>query len=225
MSAMDADTNGHGRAGARIAGLVRDAILDGAYAPGARIRQEDLADRYKASRVPVREALRILESEGLITRVANAGAWVSQLNLAECEELYQVRERIEPLLLRLNVPLLAPGEIDALDELAGRMEAATGAEEFLALDRRFHLATYAAAPTIMLHETVVRLWNRTHHYRRAFVRVARSTGDASANHDHRLLVAALRRRDGDEAESIIAHHIRRTRLELARHPEIFANPS
>lgn len=215
------ETTGHGAAGTRIADQLRSAILDGVYVPGTRIRQEDVAERYRASRVPVREALRILEAEGLVTRVANTGAWVSRLNLAECQELYLVRERIEPLLLRLNVPLLTAADADVLDALADRMELAADAEEFLTLDRRFHLATYAAATTTMLGDTVVQLWNRTQHYRRAFVRVARSAGDASAHHDHRLLVAAVHRGDADEAESVLARHIRRTRLELERHPEIF----
>ncbi|GGH43700.1 GntR family transcriptional regulator [Microbacterium album] len=216
-----AANSGHGSAGVRIADGVRAAILEGAYPPGTRVRQEDLADQYAASRVPVREALRILEAEGLITRVANAGAWVSQLNLAECEELYRVRERIEPLLLAMNVPLLAPA-VDDLAELAARMERAADAEEFLSLDRAFHLATYAAADTTMLRETVVRLWNRTHHYRRAFTRVARAHGEDAAVHlDHRLLVEAIRRGDADEAEDVLYRHVRRTRVELARHPEIF----
>lgn len=221
MGSMDSDMTGHGAAGARIAAALREAILDGAYAPGTRVRQEDLAERHHASRVPVREALRILEGEGLVTRVANAGAWVSRLNLAECEELYQMRECVEPLLLRLNVPLLSPADVDELDELAGRMENAADAEEFIALDRRFHLATYAVAETTLLTATVVQLWNRTQHYRRAFVRVARRAGDATAHYDHRLLVAAIRRGDDDEAASVLTRHIRRTRLELARHPEIF----
>ena len=78
MSAMTADLLTHGAAGARIAAELREAILAGEYAPGARIRQEDLADRHGASRVPVREALRMLEAEGLVTLVANTGAWVSR---------------------------------------------------------------------------------------------------------------------------------------------------
>lgn len=213
---------GHGAAGARIADGVRDAILEGAYPPGTRIRQEDLADQYAASRVPVREALRILEAEGLITRVANAGAWVSRLNHAECEELYRVRERLEPLLVRMNVPLLSEADADRLADLADRMERATDAEEFLSLDRSFHMATYSAADTTMLRETVVHLWNRTHHYRRAFTRVTLSRSDDAAMHlDHRLLVDAIRRADADEAEDVLHRHIRRTRVELARHPEIF----
>ena len=93
----------HGAAGTRIADQIRESILAGEYEPGARIRQEDLADRHGASRLPVREALRALEGEGLVTVVANTGAWVSRLSLAECEETYQMRERIEPLLAKAKL--------------------------------------------------------------------------------------------------------------------------
>jgi len=213
----------HGAAGARIAGRIRDSILTGEYAPGARIRQEDLADQHGASRLPVRDALRMLESEGLVTVRANAGAWVATLTRSDFEELYQIRERVEPLLLGLNVPLLSDGAIGRLEELVGAMEASADVEEFLALDRDFHLSSYAAAETSVLGELVVQLWNRTQHYRRAFTRVFRTEGDRSVHHDHHLLVGALRRRDAEEAERVLAIHIRRTRLELERHPEIFGN--
>lgn len=211
----------HGAAGARIAGELRDAILAGAYEPGARIRQEDLAGRHGASRLPVREALRMLEAEGLVTLVANTGAWVARLTLADCEELYRIRERVEPLLLSFSIPRLRADEIDALDALANAMEGAAEVEEFLRLDREFHLGSYAAADTAVLGDLVLGLWNRTQHYRRAFSRMARSEGDRSIHHDHHLLVAAARRGDVEEAERVLAAHIRRTRIELARHPEIF----
>lgn len=210
----------HGSAGLRIADDLRRAILDGEYTPGARIRQEDLAEMYGASRLPVREALRMLESEGLVTLVANTGAWVTSLSLADCDELYQIRERIEPLLLRYNVPLLSEDQIDHLEALASRMENGDDVERFLALDREFHLGAYEAAPTTLLGDTVHQLWNRTQHYRRAFMQVFRPS-DGSVHHEHHLLVAAIRRRDVDEAERVLAAHIRRTRFELARHPEIF----
>jgi len=218
----------HGAAGARIAARLREAILSGEYAPGARIRQEDLADLHGASRLPVREALRLLEAEGLVTVRANAGAWVSTLSLKDLEELYRIRERVEPLLMRFNVPLLTDGDIDALGALADAMETSRDVEQFLALDREFHLSCYTAAPTVVLGDLVRQLWNRTQHYRRAFTRVFRSEGDRAVHHEHHLLVSALRRRDAEEAERICASHIRRTRLELERHPEIFgaaADPS
>jgi DNA-binding GntR family transcriptional regulator len=212
----------HGSAGAGIADTLRDEILRGIHPPGARIRQEDLATRHTTSRIPVREALRILEAEGLVTRVANAGAWVSRLTLDECQELYLVRERVEPVLLAMSAPLLSTADLDDLDDLAERMEDAD-AEDFLRHDRTFHFLTYAPARTVMLGETVVGLWNRTHHYRRAFVTAAHARHDGAAHHDHRLLVAALRRGDADEAAHVLERHIRRTRIELERHPEIFAN--
>ncbi|HWR84668.1 MAG TPA: GntR family transcriptional regulator [Rhodoglobus sp.] len=216
------DTIAHGATGIRIADSLREAILAGEYEPGARIRQEDLAEAHGASRLPVRDALRQLEAEGLVTLVANTGAWVSRLSLAECEEMYQIRERIEPLLLRYNVPLLEDEQLDRLDELATAMEHTDDVERFLTLDREFHLACYGAARTSLLGDTVLQLWNRTQHYRRAFMRVFRPS-DRSVHHEHHLFVAALRRRDADECERILAAHIRRTRLELARHPEIFAD--
>lgn len=215
-------TGVHGATGARIATTLRDAILEGAYAPGERIRQDELAEQHGASRLPVREALRMLEAEGLVTLVANTGAWVSTLSAEEYQELYLVRERLEPLLLRMNVPLLADDEVARLAELAERMEAERDVEQFLSLDRAFHLSGLGHADTAVLDDLVEGLWNRTQHYRRAATRLFWSEGDRSVHHDHQLIVAALRRRDADEAEAVLARHIRRSRLELSRHPEVFA---
>ncbi len=213
----------HGAAGARIAAELREAILTGEHAPGTRIRQEDLADQHGASRLPVREALRMLEGEGLVTLVANTGAWVSRLSLRDCEEMYQIRERIEPLLLRYNVALLGEDAIDELQLLADAMERSADVEQFLRLDREFHLSCYAADDTIVLRDMVLQLWNRTQHYRRAFTRMFRDQGDRSVHHEHQLLVSAIRNRDTDEAERVLASHIRRTRLQLVAHPQVFEN--
>jgi DNA-binding GntR family transcriptional regulator len=210
-----------GAAGARIAAEIREAILTGRYGPGDRIRQEDLADRHGASRLPVRDALRMLEGEGLITVVPNTGAWVSRLELAECQEMYQIRERIEPLLLRYSMPYLIPQDVDEFRSLVAAMEATDDVEEFVALDRRFHLGTYKRAHTSLLGETVLRLWNRTQHYRRAYSRMFAAEGDRSVHHEHHLLVHALARGDTESAEQVLAGHIRRTRIELSRHPELF----
>lgn len=215
----------HGATGARIAATLRDAILDGEYAPGERIRQDDLAERHGASRLPVREALRMLEAEGLVTLVANTGAWVSTLGAEECQELYLVRERLEPLLLKMNVPLVTDDEIARLQALADRMEESADVEEFLVLDREFHLLGIDHADTSVLTDLVKSLWNRTQHYRRAATRLFWSEGDRGVHHDHQLLVGALRRRDADDAEMLLAQHIRRSRLELTRHPEVFDLPT
>lgn len=211
-----------GDAGARIAESIRTAIVSGAYPPGTRIRQEDVAARFGASRVPVREAIRQLEYEGLVTVRANAGAWVSRLTLAECEEVYQMRERLEPLLLRYSAPDLADDALENLADLADRITAAgDDTEAFLTLDREFHLASYAAAETSQLADLVHKLWNTTAPYRRTYVAGWSDDARHIAHEEHHLMVAALRDGDIDDAERVLTAHIRRTRRQLAKNPQIF----
>lgn len=210
-----------GVTGTRVADELREAILHGVYPPGTRLRQEELARQYGASRVPVREALRLLQSEGLVTTVANAGAWIAKLSLDECVELYQVRERIEPLLLRYSLPTLDDRRIDHLAALAEQMRETSDVERFLELDREFHLGSYADAGTTFLGQAVERLWNTTQHYRRAFTRLLDADSRRIVHDEHHMLVAAIRDRDSDEAERVLLGHIRRTRRQLARHAELF----
>jgi DNA-binding GntR family transcriptional regulator len=218
-------------ASARIAGELRAEILAGRLRPGERIRQEDLAARSGASRIPVREALRELAAEGLVTLVANSGAWVARMTMAECDEAYQVRERLEPLLLRLSLPRLGAAVPGRLAGLAAEMEAAPGVDAFLRADREFHLAGYAGAAGGEAWQVITRLWNATQHYRREFTLLAAGAGNGALGErlgvthlEHRLLADAISRGDADDAERALVTHIRRTRLGLRRHPEAFAGP-
>jgi DNA-binding GntR family transcriptional regulator len=206
----------------RIADRLRTAILDGSYLPGERIRQEDEAARSGASRIPVREALRMLDAEGLVTLVANSGAWVSKLTLDECVETYLIRERLEPLLLRRSMDNLHDAAVDRLAALAAEMEAGTGVEAFMRADREFHLASYAGAASGETWQIIHRMWNTTQHYRREFTRLVSGSGLSVTHLEHRLLLDSVRRRDADDAERVLVTHIRRTRLELEKHPEVFS---
>lgn len=226
-SSSDPDTVGnddkgrHGNASQRIADGLRASILSGELPAGSRIRQEEIAARYGASRIPVRGALRILESDGLVRLVANSGAWVARFTRAECEEFYQIRERIEPLLLRMSLPCLTAENLDRMDELAEQMARADRVEHFLRLDREFHDLSYDGARTVVLQEIVQRMWNMTHHYRSMFTQVFLEQGSQIVHDEHRMLVRALREGDAEQAELVLCGHIRRTRLQLARHPEMF----
>jgi DNA-binding GntR family transcriptional regulator len=179
----------------------------------------------------------MLAAEGLVTLVANSGAWVTRLTMAECAELYLIRERLEPLLLRSSMPRLGEAEIGRLAELTEAMEAAgTDVDAFLRADREFHLSSYAGAAPGETWQIIHRMWNTTQHYRREFTqRAARAgagngaSGGAGAGGglgvthlEHRLLLDCVRRQDADDAERVLVTHIRRTRLELEKHPEIFA---
>lgn len=207
----------------RIAESLRAAILDGSYLPGERIRQEDVAARSGASRIPVREALRMLDSEGLVTLVANSGAWVTKLTLSECVETYLIRERLEPLLLRTSMPRLDPAAVERLGALVDEMEAGAELDAFMRADREFHLSSYAGAVSSEMWQIIHRMWNTTQHYRREFTRLAAHAAGLSVTHlEHRLLLDCIRRQDQDDAERALVTHIRRTRLELEKHPELFA---
>ena len=214
----------HRTATGRVAEVLRNDILQGRIPPGARIRQEELAARLGVSRVPVREALRVLEADGLVTLVANTGAWVAHLSLIECEEIYQIRERVEPLLLRYAAPRLGEDELRRLEDLSMQMEASTDLEQFLRLDREFHLLSYSTADTVVLSELVHRLWNTTQHYRRAFSGTLDSRSQRVVHDEHHMITAALRDGDVAGAEHVLEGHIRRTRRRLSEHPEVFQIP-
>lgn len=209
----------------RIANDLRAEILSGERRPGERIRQEIIAEEFGASRLPVREALRILESDGLVTLVANTGAWVSKMDLAECTETYLIRERLDPLLLMLAVPNYTDADVDRLESLAADVAATDTVEGFLERDRVFHLESYRAAGAGSLATMVERLWNTTQHYRRAYTHLIGHEGLRVNHLEHTLMIDSFRKRDAEEAERLMHSHLRRTRLELIRHPEIFDAPT
>jgi DNA-binding GntR family transcriptional regulator len=198
----------------RIAEHLQQQILTGVLEPGARIRQEEVARELGASRLPVREALRILHSQGLVTLKANSGAWVSQLDMDEFELSYKIRERLEPLALAESIPHLSPAAIERLDEIQDEIEANQSIDRFLQLDRELHLLSYTGNPYQELRDMVERLWNTTQLYRRAYLEQEGHRRDWVINAEHRLLIDAIRRADTTDAEQVLAGHIRRTRIAL-----------
>ena len=202
----------------RISDEIRRAVIAGEMEPGSRVRQEELAERFGASRIPVREALRRLESEGLVTLVPNSGAWIAKVDVAECIELYKIRERLETLAILESVPRLGDAEIESLVKLGADVEAAAEVETFLRLDREFHLLSYGRAEMPRLLEMIERFWNTTQHYRRAYYKLIRPAGHWIIHAEHRLMIEAFKRRDGEEAARILQGHIRRTRLSLETTP-------
>jgi DNA-binding GntR family transcriptional regulator len=199
----------------RVAAFLRQAILDGEFQPGDFIRQEAIARRLGASRVPVREALRILEVEGLTEHHVNKGARVPLMTMHEVDVVYQLRERLEPLVLSESMPGLSPADIAQAEQILHRIEAGTDIDEFMRLDREFHFVTYHACRIEQLSNTVVRLWNSTQYYRRLFMKQTGSTRQWVVNAEHRLLLDAIQGGDSVRAEQMLAAHIRRTRTALA----------
>lgn len=202
--------------GLRVAREMREKIMSGELAPGLRIRQEELATLFGTSRVPVREALKQLESEGLVVIVPNSGVWVARVDIAECVEMWKIRERIEPLALGESLPLLSDADIAGLEDICTAIENTTDVDEFLKLDRQFHLAGYRATAMPTLIPIIERIWNTTQHYRRAYTILLGSERFWIIHCEHSLLMDAIKRRDVADAERALYSHIRRTRLELER---------
>ena len=207
----------------RVADHLRSAILGGAIAPGERVRQEAVAQRLGASRIPVREALQMLAAEGLIENAPNKGARVPRRSMHEVDVMYRMREQLEPLALAESMQDLTDEDLHLLDEIQGAIEANTDVPGFLQLDRQFHLLTYSRCRIEQLTTTVSRLWNATQHYRRAFMELTGPRRRWVVNAEHRLLLDAINRRDEVDAGRFLAGHIRRTRIELGQHPEVFGH--
>ena len=205
----------------RVAAYLREAILGGELKPGMRIRQEGIAAKLGASRLPVREALRMLEAEGLTTHEPHKGASVPRLTQHEVDVIYRMRERLEPLAIVESLERLGPVDHERLEEVQQRIEDNDDLEKFLDLDREFHMLTYSGCAIEPLNQNVTRLWNSTQHYRRAYVALGGKNRMWVVNAEHRLILDAVVRRDPTDAERYLEGHIRRTRIELSHHPEVF----
>ena len=190
--------------------------------PGDRITQQAVAKQCATSRMPVREALKRLQDEGLVNHISHAGARVASLDIAELDEIYLLREQLEPLALAESIPHLTAQDHQRLREEVLEMEACADPNDpsrWVSVDRRFHLGSYSGAAMPRLLEIVVGLWNRTQQYRRAYSRLP--TRFTTAHMEHRLLFDAIARRDPEEASSLSRIHIRRTRLALDSDASLF----
>jgi DNA-binding GntR family transcriptional regulator len=208
--------------GQAIARVVREAIHDRRLRPGTPIRQEALARRLGASRIPVREALRQLESEGLVTLVPHSGARVARLDISEHIEVYRIREALEPIAIAESATRLNDEQLQELRKLMALIEdSQSDPNLWIRHDRTFHLATYAAAPFPRLLRMINDFWNSTQHYRRAHLKTFTSQTFEIIHLEHRMILDALERHDPVDAEQRQRSHIRRTRLDLTAHAELF----
>ncbi|MGC4244496.1 MAG: GntR family transcriptional regulator [Herbaspirillum sp.] len=197
----------------RIADEIRRAVLDGEMLPGTRLGQEWLAAKFGASRIPVREALRQLQAEGLVVLAPNRGTWIADVNSQESLEVYKIREALEPLAMAESVPHLSAETIAQLELMVTRLEQVADVQEYIQLDRAFHLATYSAAPMPQLLRMIERYWNSTQHFRRWFVKDSLAKGGLPfSDPQHLMLYEMIRNRDAEGAAAIVRLHIRRTRL-------------
>lgn len=186
--------------------LLREAIVGGELAPGTRLVLEELSQRYSVSMTPIREALSILESEGLIVQHPHRGATVAALDREELLELYAIRSAIEALAALHGAPRLADADTAELDRLLAALEAFVGGwQGFLDIDMQFHRVIYRAAGSRRWMETIEALWRRC---RRYMLAGASASGAATLHADHRAILTACRARDGAAAAEAVRAHLK-----------------
>jgi DNA-binding GntR family transcriptional regulator len=209
----------------RVIREIRAAIFEGRMKPGQRISQVELAERYGTSRLPVREALRTLDQEGLVTLVPNAAARVARLEPAEFDEIYRMRARLEPLLLSESILRLSQPQLQLLRRLVDEMEAAwrgSDLHHWQELDEQFHATAYSAAPMPQLVRLIEGWWKKTRPYRRLHTLFSPDHLQMKLTEaEHRLILDAIERRDPADAERVLVIQIERTRREYANAPELF----
>jgi len=200
---------------------LQEDIASGRLAPGAPIRQEAVAAELGVSRLPVREALRRLESQGLVVLRPHAGARVAVLDFAECLEIYKIRERLEPLAFSESARRMTEEQIDAVHRALARLREIRDPGEWIEADREFHLTLYAGLQTERMLGMIVGFWNATQRYRRILLTTFDDRDFQLADDEHRLMVDALLSGEIDRGEDVVRIAMERSRLRLTRHRELF----
>jgi DNA-binding GntR family transcriptional regulator len=203
--------------------LVRDdvlgLILRGELKAGQRINEPDVAARLGVSRVPVREALRELESSGLVEARKHSGVFVRRLGPQEVRELYELRALLDGFAGRRAAQLPEPERLhlaDALDASIARMEAAPQVSAYYPENLRFHWLMVEATGNAALRDTYRNLVQKLHLSRLASL--SQDFGMAASIASHREIAAALRAGDAARCEQLLAAHVQQAHERLRMHP-------
>ncbi|MCT8996809.1 GntR family transcriptional regulator [Chelativorans intermedius] len=189
----------------RIARLLAERIVSGTLEPGARLRQDHIAEEFAASHVPVREAFRLLEAQGLAVSEPRRGVRVAAFDLAQVREVAEMRAALEVLALRHAAPHLTPAILDEAEAATLAGDKARDARTWEAANSRFHklILTPCGMPRLLaaiddLHAASARFLFSAWH----------SEWETRTDRDHRTILAHLRRGEVDAAAEALGRHVR-----------------
>ena len=187
---------------------LRDEIVRGDLVPGQYLRLEEIAARFDVSTMPVRQALRDLEAEGLVTSSRHRGAMVTEVSADELEDIYDIRVMLEEAATRLAVPLLTEATLAELTSLVEQMEEHQGhVATRVRLNHQFHLILYAASGRKHLCELNRMLRYRTQHYLHLYTVEVESENFAHTQGEHQAILEACKRGDAEQAAAIMRDHV------------------
>jgi DNA-binding GntR family transcriptional regulator len=183
---------------------LRRRILSGELAPGTPLRQEALAEELGVSRIPLREAIRLLSSEGLVDLQPHRGAFVVPVLIEDVKEFFELRGQLEPWLLRLAVPEQTEADLAQAEDLVAAMEDAD-AGAWSGLNWRLHAALYRAANRPFAMNLVRTLHEKSGRYLDG--RIISAPQRIQARCEHLALIALCRRGDATAAALELERHI------------------
>ena len=185
-----------------VAALIRELVITGELEPGEQLRQRDLAQRFHVSQTPVREAMRRLESEGLLTCDTHRGFTVVAPDAGRVEENFQIRAALESLGAALAARKIDAGGLARLRALNDQMRALADDDPgYAELNREFHFTVYSCAGSPLLMSLMRLLWASLH----GGPRVSRTHAESVRQHDE--ILAALADGDADAASARTYQHI------------------
>jgi DNA-binding GntR family transcriptional regulator len=193
-----------------LASAIRERVIRGVYPPGHRLTEDDLAEQYGVSRIPVREALRLLEGEGFVRVKPYSGTFVAELTAQDAADLLEIRGVLEPLAASRAAEQRSAAHLDALRDILSEGNAALAAspsadlERLAELNTQFHTLLTEASGNVTLNQIIGTLRHKiTWVYS---VELPRRAADSWA--EHRLIINALERSDGDSARALMVAHVR-----------------
>ena len=190
-----------------LASAIRERVIRGQYPPGHRLTEDDLAEQYGVSRIPVREALRLLEGEGFVRVKPYSGTFVAELTAQDAADLLEIRGVLEPLAAARAAETRTNDHLEALRQILADGNAALAVddlEQLAELNTQFHTLLTEASGNTSLTQIIGGLKNKiTWVYS---VELPRRAADSWA--EHRLIINALERSDADSARALMVAHVR-----------------
>lgn len=188
-----------------IATHLREAIISGHFDEDEPIRQDDVAKLFNVSKIPVREALKRLEAEGLVLFQRNKGAVVTRISEPELAQMFEVRVLLEVQAIRLAVPNMTAATFAAAERICSAFLGEEDVGRWSELNWQLHACLYEPAQRPFMVNLIRSIHDKLERYLR--MQMSLSEGKQRADQEHREIIAACRAGDGDRAAALIAEHI------------------
>ena len=195
----------------RVFQSIREDILSGRYEQNTELKEAAIGAELGVSRTPVREALRQLELEGLVTIIPNRGAYVNMITAKDVQDIYVIRSMLEGLSARSATQSITAEQLDSMEETLCLSEYHTSKknyEKLYELDSLFHEQLYEAGGSRILNHILSDFHDYVKMVRKATI--STSSRSVTSTEEHRAIFEAIKEKDPDKAEALAKEHVKHT---------------